>query len=125
MCLANVTNKKPVIAKKDISCFKVLRIIDYNIYQTPYQNELVTLGETYSSVLAKPDRDNEIYIGLHSFLTLKQTKVELKSWSKSTYIIVKCVVPIGANYYRGTYLEEFGKTAIASDTLKYISILNK
>lgn len=82
---------------------------------TPYQCFVVEIGKTYKSNLE--NIFDEVKIGIHSFVTVKGAiEDDIDS------IIVKCIIPKGSKYYLGDF--NGIKDSIASDTLKYIEIIN-
>jgi len=127
MCLQVKEGTLPKIAKKDIVCYKHLITTSYG-YFTTYMHEKVELGNTYSSKL-DPIVYNEINMGLHSFSSLKSTildaKDELKPYFSHTYIIVKCVIPKGATYYKGTFQTRECVNSYVSDQITYTNQILK
>jgi hypothetical protein len=97
---------------------EIIKEISKEGYRTIYQKAKVVIGETYKSKLIldiqsqinKPTVD----IGLHSYIKKPSLKLEC--------ILVECVIPKGSNYFIGDFDEI--KDSIASDTLKYIKIIN-
>lgn len=122
MCLNLPTNYKPKIAKKAVKCYKVLRVLRDNSYETPYQEMKVEIGQAYTSELIIEGRQF-IYVGIHSFTSKGKAKLEYDFWKFSGAVIVKCEIPKGSTYYRGTYEDE--NDSYASDSLKYVEIIEK
>ena len=83
-------------------------------YRTIWQNSPVKIGKTYKSELIS--EKNTVNIGLHSYIE-KQKKYN------NIYKLVQCVIPKGSNYFIGDY--EGRRDSIASDTLKYVKIVEK
>jgi hypothetical protein len=123
MCLSYVSKDDLKIATEDIICFKVVIVLE-GILHTPYRHMKVMLGETYTSDLDEPDCFSEVNKGLHAFLTLEQAKYNLKHFDMYTCHIIKCIIPIGSKYYIGEFYSYFGRTAITSNTLKYINYVS-
>lgn len=88
-------------------------LIDYkeNQFVTPYQRVIVEMEKTYRSKI-KVSRWNEIEQALHSY-------VDIPTDNAYPYI-AKCIIPEGAIYYEGIFLE---KRSYASNKLKYINII--
>lgn len=120
MCLQVKRNAERKVAKKDITCYKVLLTKPDGSLRTPYRDVYAEIGETYTSRLQTPTIDNEISVGLHSFVTLKAAKRELIDWEENTVTVVKCIIPKDAEYYRGGFNSE--DDAYASNELKYVEI---
>ena len=81
-------------------------------FETIYQDYPVKIGETYKSKLIL--NDDDVRIGLHSYIK--------KPEFSDCYNIVECVIPKGSKYFIGDF--KGIKNSIASDTLKYIKIIN-
>lgn len=118
MCLELKENAKLQIAKKDITCYKVIRESDDNNFLTPYCFFEVKIGETYTSELVI--LRGYVYEGLHSFKYLKGAREELKEWNRKYYRIAKCIIPKGSSYYIGDFVNGI---SYASDKLTYIEII--
>ena len=86
--------------------------VDPKGYKTPYQKSAVEIGETYDSELIESGK--EVEIGLHSFKSKKAAK------NDGDGVIVKCIIPKGAEYYIG-YFD--GETSYASTQLKYVEVV--
>lgn len=82
---------------------------------TPYRDFKVEIGSEYTSEFTLVN--NSVRKGLHAYKFLKDTKI----YSTTENVIVKCIIPKGANYYEGTFM---GDEAYASDRLKYVEIIN-
>ena len=86
-------------------------IVNTKIFKTPYQYAIVEMGETYTSGLIK--EDDEVYVGLHSFETLREAR-------KISDIVAKCIIPKGSRYYKGAYDDDI---SYASDKITYLEIV--
>lgn len=84
------------------------------LYTTIYQNFLVKIGETYTSPLEKIG--DTIGPGLHSYADVEKAYIFIHKGE----VMVKCIIPKGASYYKGTYE---GGTSYASDTLTYVELI--
>lgn len=83
-------------------------------YTTIYQNFPVKIGETYTSPLEKIG--DTIGPGLHSYADVEKAYIFIHKGE----VMVKCIIPKGASYYKGTY---DGSTSYASDTLTYVELI--
>ena len=123
MCLELKKYSKPKIAKKDIICYKALLKLDDGILRTPYQNSPIKIGEIYQSNII--NKNCKIEIGIHSFENIE----DILRWVNRCYLSiylerllkVKCIIPKGAKYYKGMFLEF---NSYASNELKYIEIID-
>ena len=110
MCLRISKEQELVIAETDIDCYKIVIKYDDKVL-TLFQKHKIEIGCSYrSSVIRTSGKfyDN-IEIGLHSFCEYKETmdfynnnKLNLieANWS---YEIVRCIIPKGSKYYKGTF----------------------
>ena len=129
---------KPRVADKDIVCYKYLcKLLGYKkLFNTPYRNACVSMGETYTSeiefgILLTENIDNksyegsawvgEIEKGLHSYGNFKH------AYQNANYsadrCVVKCVIPKGSTYYVGTFDSDV--LSYASDKLTYVRKYSK
>jgi len=121
-------------ARKDIYVYKQISsfVIDEGkiMYVTPYRESLVVIGEVYKSEIYR-DR-NTIEQGLHSFAKITDCfDNSRRIYNHPIYykgkdypvtpVLVECVIPKGARYYKGVFDGRF--TSYASDTLEYVRIL--
>ena len=110
MCL--ITNwDKPKIAEEDITCYKWYVKID-SVYLSPYQGEPIPAFNTvvYSD-LDKPEKNllllssfqykYTVEKGFHSFVNSIDAK--LYSYKGRDSIVVSCIIPKGAKYYKGFF----------------------
>ena len=110
MCL--ITNwDKPRIAEEDITCYKWYVKID-SVYLSPYQGEPIPAFNTvvYSD-LDKPEKNllllssfqykYTVEKGFHSFVNSIDAK--LYSYKGRDSIVVSCIIPKGAKYYKGFF----------------------
>lgn len=82
-------------------------------YVTPYRYFPVEIGKTYHSELIR--EDNEVNIGLHSYKFMEDARLDTEG-----YIIVKCIIPKGSEYYEGVFWDEI---SYASNCLQYVEII--
>lgn len=86
---------------------------------TPFRGKRVKIGSTYFSPISV--KKGKIDQGLHSFKTFKAAKkAKINDSIFAQYSIVKCIIPKGSTYYRGWFE---GKVSYASNTIKYIEII--
>lgn len=87
-------------------------------YKTPFQSFPVIIGNTYESCLVLEYR--EINEGLHSFVH----KEDCIICSKPYNVVVKCIIPKGASYYKGTFSQGFlERENYVSDKITYVEII--
>ena len=103
---------KPEISKIIINGEVVFNVA-IDSYETPYRDFEVEIGETYTSKLIK--KSYSVDVGLHSFEKLNDTII-----GGYGEVIVKCIIPKGSRYYKGTF---DGNISYASDTLTYLKII--
>ena len=119
MCLSNLTTKKAKTAKKDIVCFKAL---GENLL-SPYMCHKYELGAKVSiDYPLRRNENEEILIGLHSFLTLEDAITEPVLWHSVTsknIVIHKAIIPKGAKYFEGVSIMKdiYIRKAYASNEL--------
>ena len=125
MCLAVNKTQRVKVAKEDIICYKVVRRykkVDHNEYETPYRDQPIELGGFYDesdnlmdieyACGALDDWDGDTYKSVrgnafHSFANLKDAKWEARDWGYykekgvEDMIVVECIIPKGARYYKG------------------------
>ena len=111
MCLY-INNLKPKIADKDIICYKfVERTKTKGIYKSIYAGFEYIIRQLYTNNINIKDIDNithfcldipipMIYIGEGMFHSYTNTSYSLKS--DPQYAMLKCIIPKGAYYYKGT-----------------------
>lgn len=125
MCLRlskiNRETHEPKIATKDLVCYKlVLDSRNRNIGSliTPYRNEPISIGSTYTSEFTY-NSDGNVESGLHSYKSLRGVKFDRLNYFDSS-IIVRCCIPKGSRYYQGKFSN---KQCYASDTLTYVELI--
>lgn len=115
MCLTIKKNQGILTAKKDIICYKLVEDgFDSGSLTTPYHYYPIVLGETYTSNIVR--EHNSINEGIHSYVKLGYALRYLRAW-RATMHIIKCIIPKGSRYIRGTF--DHDDEAIASDTIVY------
>lgn len=144
MCLA-IYNNQVEVAEEDITCYKFLRLssqcgIPGETLTSPYQSFEYELGKEYSSNLQvhtfEYDDDEEdedgcerfVEEGFHAIVCEKLAHGIVNARNKSnvrwnrphSYVVVECVIPKGASYYKGTW---FSTTGYASNRLKAVAVL--
>jgi hypothetical protein len=119
MCLTIKRNQKAKIAEEDIIVYKqITRIKDHpRTYLSFYRKASVILGKTYISGLTKEDYDG-VSEGLHSFESMERTIEDIKESPEypNQGVIVRCIIPKGSKYYKGTFCNMVG---YASNTIVY------
>lgn len=114
MCLIVQGSRIPLIAQKDITCYKVLDVFEgskrtfYPMYQS--NGFRYRLGQR--NYYAKGGYGNlkrlkklkvvlgEVYEGLHSYQTLEKAQYQAKTCYN--VIIMKFVIPKGTEYFKGS-----------------------
>lgn len=107
MCLYT-SQKKSLIAKKDITCYKV---VHWDEVLKQFRSEIrlfkYKIGHTYR--LRKglrqwvPNDFGYVYSGFHSFTTLKNAL----EYGGKHMVLLKCVIPKGARYYAGGFVQGY------------------
>lgn len=89
-------NHTPLIAKRNIICYKRLRKVDKELY-TPYRQRIVKLGDVMIAAYFTFD-GNEVNRGIHAYTNKRYAYS--RTWSDE--ILVKCIIPKGTEYFPGT-----------------------
>jgi hypothetical protein len=130
MCLSETTTKQPMIAEKDIICYKFLRQREsrggLKTFHAPYQGNRYLFGKLNTYVQVKLDYDDEVEEGYHSFAKLKdayetaesRNRVHSFDLSKRRDFVFVCVIPKGTPYFEGEFR---GRVSYASSQLKVLS----
>lgn len=129
MCLSISNFSRKHVADEDIVVYKHLLLNkNDNTYLTTYMKYEVEIGSICTSQLiaSRNGCDREVNVGLHSFADyfncVGDAEDEMYGLSEEfDMVIVKCVIPKGAEYYQGVFLGN----GFASTSLKYISVLEK
>ena len=121
MCLYLKQNSQLYTASIDITVYKFLTNTGAGLV-SPYYNYPVKIGETYTSDLIKVYSNSDGFccnVGIHSYK--KKVDAEKMSYINNRFqnIIVKCIIPKGARYFKGLHV---GEVSYASDTLTYVEI---
>lgn len=111
MCL--ITKMKvSTIAKKPITCYKVIRKDMSSLYFNEFKWEF---GKIYTSWIEsfKNLFDNEIHQAFHSYGTLEDLK-EAYYMVTEPCLAVKCTIPSGSRFYRGKhdYIEGYASNQL-------------
>lgn len=91
--------------------------LDNLALHTPYLHCPVFIGVTYESKLEKDGKI--VHVGLHSFEKENDARLDI-SYGAASPVLVQCIIPKGANYYKGRFGDA---VSYASDKLEYIKIL--
>jgi hypothetical protein len=139
MCLTLIENSEIKAAEENIVCYKVVQRLQPGIYRSEFRDYIYNAGAlnymlngglvvTTCPVITYPARyskactsiaDKEwrfVERGFHSF-TCKEDAYKYNAdihVCSSSYVVVKCVIPKGANYVEGTYM---GYLNYASDKI--------
>lgn len=124
MCLILGTNSEIKIAEENIVCYKVVCKLFPGVYESEFYAHLYIRGSlnkllddalvitqtytTYKNSLGQifTSSDNVVEKGFHSFTCQEdacQYAVEKYSYNDASYVVVKCMIPKGSNYIKGTY----------------------
>jgi hypothetical protein len=121
MCLTLNEKSEIKTAKEDIVCYKVARKdIDWRsrkdvdwCFVSPFRGMIYKFGELYSTSIGHPRKIGSIKIineGFHSF-TCKEdaykcnAEFEAKTFCSTNMVVVKCIIPKGATYIEGMFVE--------------------
>lgn len=107
MCLYT-SQKKSLIAKKDITCYKVVYLHEYEaLFRSEFRFFEYRIGHTYRLRMGVrqwvPNDAGYLYSGFHSFTTLKNAL----EYGGKCMVLLKCVIPKGARYYVGGFVQGF------------------
>lgn len=119
MCL--ITKQKlSNIAKEDVICYKIITTdIESGNYVSYYYSEKKwELNKVYCSSLGRY-RDN-VLEGFHSYANYQDALKILEQDMPLGCILVKCIIPKGANYYKGKQQDNDG---YASNQIKMTEII--
>lgn len=140
MCL-NTTQKKPLVAKKDIICYKTLNTLELpdeaeviargsKVYRTKvFQLKSLNgkfvyeLGKVNTCGLDHRPVSRTVEQAFHAFIGTPSSirRREAVSASNTSRILVQCIVPKGAKYFLGK--NNRTSQGIAADQLKVVKIL--
>ena len=129
MCLTLTEKSEIKVAEEDIICYKVVRRLCSGVYRSEYYGYLYETGildksafgditittrpciTTYRSINFNyqdiTGYEQVVERGFHSF-TCKEDAykyAERYRYSAVSYVVVKCIIPKGANYIEGIYGE--------------------
>jgi len=96
---------KPLVAKRDITCYKLVfdkgKWSTHTGYEAACQRYAYYPSRTTKRVAVKPSlyTANEIHEGYHSYRSLKVVKEEQKKWI-TNLIPIKLIIPKGTTYYK-------------------------
>ena len=130
MCLKVGLEDKPKIAKSDIICYKLVRkpANTDKYFYTVYRDSKVSVGKKYKSRISFHNNYYHKFIdrGLHTITNLKDVK-KLKTAEYKTYnydfVIIKCIIPKGSNYFVGRFVKHDRFRSYASNCLYYQEII--
>lgn len=113
MCLTLTEHSKLKVAEEDIVCYKVaIKDNDGDCFVTPFRGMTYKLGELYSTSIGWPRKIGSINIineGFHSFTckedAYKCAKFEAPTFEGTNMVVVKCIIPKGANYIEGMFVQ--------------------
>lgn len=116
MCLIT-RNSIPIIAKKDIICYKIY-LKKEGYLSSPYFGHIPSV-QNFTELESNPtsfDCKYFIYKGFHSFKHLKDAKRDTQFYPflYTNNIIYKCIIPKGSKYYRGLFA---GSVSYCSESL--------
>ena len=111
MCLVVSSDRlRPKVAKEDLVCYKILEAHDFGRLFTPCRYASVHLGEQIDSELDEKPLGQEVRYGLHTLCDKEEAVELLKTYRdvfKHQFVLVRCVIPKGAKYYKGKYLSSY------------------
>lgn len=110
MCLRTY-QKEPQIATKDIICYKIIHKDMTSLFHKEFKWEF---GKLYHTEMTTNHcsffKNTMVEQGFHSFSTLKATREGYYS-SAEPCIAVKCTIPKGSEYYKGSHGVRDGYTS--------------
>lgn len=118
MCLTVLPGCKPQIAKRGITCWKVIKPFDNYKWEAPYRGTV----HKYNEVLTASDKllvehrcecDNFMVVfnyigeGFHAYTNEDGALYQTRNLvcMNSSYTLTKCTIPKGAEYCMGMYNE--------------------
>lgn len=108
MCLVVSSDRlRPKVAKEDLVCYKILEVFGDVYLRTPFRCASVHLGEQMVSALDENPIVKEVRYGLHTLCDKEEAVELLKTYRdvfKCQFVLVRCVIPKGARFYKGKYL---------------------
>lgn len=121
MCLIT-TWKEPLIATRDIECYKVIEREPGHDWRTPYYYMRIAPGGCYTTnhfpTVRTPDKCVEF--GFHSFFfrvdARKQALKLLQKFPHLKYAFIKCKIPSGSKYWEGKFDDD---PCYCSDSIVY------
>jgi hypothetical protein len=125
MCLTIKKDQKSQFSKEGIPCYKVLRALGIDNYQTFYRFTHVELNQVYKSKLTinKGLAHDFVEIGLHTYADQEECIADtLSDFSRSSWIIIKCFIPKKTKFYTGEfskYKSYASTTLIITDEIVY------
>lgn len=145
MCLIITKFNKLEVAQEDIKCYKILfkSYTHSDLFFAPYQSFNYELGVIYHTNISVSYNCNTYVLsffrhmfyylfnkfldvkgvnqGFHSFVNIKNAIKERNSdVDYKRLVVCECIIPAGAKYYKGTYLNYDG---YVSDTIKINKII--
>ena len=125
MCLEIKKSSVAIIAEEDIECYKILKrhsgtVLEW--FATWYMNTPVELNKTYYSEMCIESCgwdgcSDLITKGLHSYANLDDCIADnLNDFESRTWLIVKCYIPKGSEYYKGKFV---AYSSYASNSIRY------
>ena len=119
MCLYT-TQSKSLIAKKDITCYKVVHLHENEtLFRSEFRFFEYKIGRTYRlRIGVKQWVPNNCYLhsGFHSFATLKNAL----EYGGKCMVLLKCVIPKGARYYVGDFRQGY-RTQYCSNRIRVVA----
>lgn len=111
MCLVVSSDRlRPKVAKEDLVCYKILEVFSDGDLRSPFRYIRVHLGEQMESELDEKPNGSEVRYGLHTLCDKEEAVGLLKTYRDvfmCQFVLVRCVIPKGAKYYKGKYLSSY------------------
>lgn len=115
MCLVVSSDRlRPKVAKEDLVCYKILEVFNDDDLRSPFRYIRVHLGEQMESELDEKPNGSEVRYGLHTLCDKEEAVELLKTYRdvfKCQFVLVRCVIPKGARFYKGKYLSTYFRVA--------------
>lgn len=102
MCM-RLRDKRVFFANKSIVVFKRMNpTARLTTFISPYRDKKYVSGKEYSSDFSIYEKD--VYKGIHAYRHIRAARQAQREGAAGS-VIVKCVIPAGANYFIGTHGE--------------------
>jgi hypothetical protein len=124
MCLHVKDQIEPLIADRDIKCWKEIeKSVKFSSgWQSSYQFKEILFNRILYSILTEKDERNIVFYGFHTFKTRKDARISIMYWRnlKIKNTIVRAIIPKGSRYWLGSFTTGFlSSPSYCSDAIIY------